>query len=143
MNLDKLQCEVEQKMRLLDQLPTAKPTPDIIRRAKQAARAEADRIHHLRRWRRRAQAVGAAAAAVALALGLATLSPEAPMAPPSEAETALDDWSAALDDSAGRFAGLFEEDWLERDLEDGQRPEQELRDLLDSLDETFESFEEL
>ena len=143
LNVDKLERDVEQQMRLLDDLPMLAPPAEVVARTKQTVLVEAGRVNRRRRQLRLVRTVSAAAAALALAIGLASFSESNLVPPISDSDLTLEDWSVALDDSSEQFAGLLDSDWIEHMIQNGTSPDQELEDMLDSLGETFESFEEL
>ena len=97
--LDKLERDVEQGMRLLRDLPAIPPGPACVARVKAAVSAEARRVMRRRRLLRWTGS-GAAAAVLLVVVGITFWHGRQARGPGSDA--ALTEWATALDESNAR-----------------------------------------
>jgi hypothetical protein len=135
--LNKLEETLDRQMgRLARHLDAPDPQADCIARVKVAVAQEAVRVERrarrlglLRRW-------GAAAAAVVLAVSLGWPEPSGSTGPGTAASLSemLNEWAVAIEQSSERVTVLLTDDWVsDRGLAPGDE-EQELENLLESLD---------
>jgi hypothetical protein len=139
--LDKLEQDVEQELALLCDLPTVTPGPECLSRVKAAVVAEANRLARRRRLLRWTGRSVGAAAAVLLAVGGIALWQRGPQRHAPDPDAALTEWATALDESNARLASVLSAGGTYGDA--GEDENAELDELLRSLDESLQRFENL
>ena len=137
--LYKLERTLDRQMGLLaHHLRTPDPHSECIERVKAAIAQEAVRLEQQARRLRLFRRWGAVAAALLLAASLGWPPPSGPtadLAPANPAEM-LAEWAAAIEQSSERVTMLLTDDWIpDRGLTPGDE-EQELENLLESLDQS-------
>jgi hypothetical protein len=137
--LDKLEHTLDQRMGLLaDHLGIPNPRRECIEQVKAVVAREAVRVEQQARRLRLYRRWGAVAAALLLAASLGWPPPGGPTADlaPANATEMLAEWAAAIEQSSERVTILLTDDWIsERSLTPGDE-EQELENLLQSLDQS-------
>lgn len=111
--------------------------PEALARVRAAALAESVRMGRRGVWMRSLRVWVAAAAGVVLAVGLTRSAVWRGSTSADQRSLILNEWAAALDDSGQRVSWVMDDSPMQYDEPYSTTPESQMRDLIDSLDETL------